>query len=403
MKVLQVSTKLQGGAGKSCLRLHQGLRSIGVDSALLTLNTDKDIPEVYNYIDHYKNPLIKWQKKLMARTIFPRKRLRMLPYSTPFYAFDFLDSSFDITTHPSYKEADLIHLHWTTDFLDYPSFFKKNTKPLVWTMHDSTAFTGGYPLETNFPFASYETVIRRQARQKKKLYQGQHLNLITPSTWMSEKAKRSELMHNTPIHVIPNAVDTDIFCLSDKTAAREQLNLPQDSTIVLFVADCISDKHKGMDILLEAIDDLDVNGLLLVIAGRFWNPPDKIPPHRYVGEIADTTEMASLYNAADVFVIPSIEDNFPNTVIESLCCGTPVVGFKIGGIAEQVTLDNGRLCSETNAVQLRKTLLESLADLKRFNAQEISDDAKRLYAQEVQARQVKRLYEDLINYELRMA
>ncbi len=398
MKVLHINTKLRGGAGKACLRLHQGLSDCGVDSKLLVLDSvHDDLPEIYNFTDHYGNAFVKWYKKLLAKTSARRKKLRLLRYGKPQAGFDFLKSPFDITHHPLYDEADIIHLHWVTDFLDYPSFFQKNTKPVVWTVHDSTVFTGGYPLETDFPFEDYKSIIEQQAAEKKKLYQEQHFNLVSPSKWMAAKIKQSELTNNFPIYQIPNSVNTDVFCFSGRELARQQLRLSQDSTIVLFVADCISDRHKGMDLFLEAIRTLYVNNLMLLVVGRFWEPPAKMPPYRYLGEVKSEEQMALLYNAADAYVISSIEDNFPNTVLESLACGTPVAGFDIGGISEQIEHgENGVICEKIEPFALKTSILELLQQ-HEFDRSRISKEAHEKYALHVQAERMKAIYNSILH------
>ncbi len=394
MKVLHVNTHLRGGAGKACVRLHQGLRNLGVDSKILTLDSNGNIPEVYSYVDAYKNPIIKWQKKLVAKTAFKRKRLRLLSYPTASDGFAFTDAPFDITRHPAYQEADIIHFHWVTDFLDYASFFKKNTKPIVWTAHDMTPFTGGYGYEKTFPFEAYKELTEHQFEAKKNWYDKQSISFVCPSKWMYEKAQQSELTKGCAIHHVPNALDTNTFKWIEQDEARQKLRLPFDNPIVLFVADSISSKRKGMELLLEAVRTLYVNDLMLVIAGRFWNPSGKMPAHRYVGEIETEEEMALLYNAADVFVIPSLEDNFPNTVIEALCCGTPVVGFDVGGIPEQV-IDgvNGRLCSKLEGFPLKTTILDLLTNKEVPNRQTISKNARQAYALHVQAQRMKDIYQ----------
>ncbi len=397
MKILHINTQLKGGAAKACIRLHEGLLRAGVSSKLLTLDETKtDIPEVYHYTDFYGNSLVKATKKMAAKFARRRRQAKLVSYPTPSDGFFLVNSSFDITANPLYEEADIIHLHWVNDFLDYPSFFKNNTKPIVWTTHDMTPFTGGYAFEQNFPFEAYQKLTEKQADIKKACYENQSITLITPSQWMKEKAEASELMSNFAKHQIPYGVDTEIFRLTNKEEARQKMRLPQDSCIVLFVADSISVKRKGIDILLEAIRTLYINNVLLVVVGRQWEPPEKIPPHRYLGEVTSEEEMSLIYSAADVFVMPSTEDNFPNTVLESLTCGTPVAGFDIGGVNEQIEHGkNGVLCPTIEPFALKTSILELLQQHK-FDRTQISAEANEKYALHVQAERVKGLYDSIL-------
>jgi len=396
MKVLHINTHLRGGAAKACVRLHEGLLEIGVDSKVLVLeNVKTDVPEVYSYVNFYKNPIQKARKKLAARLAGRRRRSKLMTYPKVSDGFYFTDSPFDITQNPLYQEADIIHLHWVNDFLDYPSFFTKNKKPLVWTMHDMSPFSGGNAFEKNFPFEAYEKLIRPQIELKKTWYKNQNMTIVTPSEWMSKKAAQSETLEGITIHPIPYCLNINKFKAVEKDEARTSLRLPYDSTIVLFVADSVSSERKGIDLFLEAMRTLYVNNLLLLVVGNSWEAPEKIPPHRYFGTVQSEEKMSLIYSAADVFVIPSREDNFPNTVLESLCCGTPVVGFEVGGIPEQIEHGkNGALCPVIDPFQLKTTILELLKT--DINREAISAEAQKKYANSIQAKRMKTLYDSLL-------
>jgi len=396
MKVLHINTHLRGGAAKACVRLHKGLLDIDVDSKVLILdNVKTDIPHVYHYIDVYKNPIQKTRKKLAIRLTGRRRRSKLLTYPTVSDGFYFTDSPFDITKHPAYQEADLIHLHWVNDFLDYPSFFTHNKKPLVWTTHDMSPFSGGNAFENSFPSEAYEKLTRPQIELKKTWYKNHPMTVVTPSEWMKEKAVQSETLENITVHAIHNGLNNNIFKFKKREEARDELRLPQDSKIILFVADKITAQRKGIDLFLEAVRTLYINNLLLVVVGSEWEPPEKIPPHRYFGQVQEEEKMASIYAAADVYVIPSREDNLPNTVLESLCCGTPVVGFEVGGITEQIEHGkNGALCSKVDAFQLKTSILELLKT--DINRELISEEAHEKYAISIQAGRMKALYDSLL-------
>lgn len=400
MKVLHINTLLRGGAAKACLRLHTGLLRSGVDSKVLTLDdTPTDVPEVYPYSFFCKNKFSKISNQLKIKTVRWRRQLRLLGYPKAPYGFYLVNSPFDITTNPLYQEADIIHLHWVNDFLDYPSFFKKNDKKIVWTTHDISPVSGGQAFEKNFPFDEYQKLIDKQSAIKKELFNKQSITFVAPSKWMQNKISSSDVIPNISVRHIPNSLDTSVFQATSKEAACQQLRLPQDEKIILFVASNIDEQHKGMATFMEAVRTLYIKDLLLVIVGRFWEPPAKIPPYRYLGHIESEAEMSLIYSAADVYVTPAIEDNFPNTILESLACGTPVVALDTGGAPEQITHGvNGLLCQDTSPQALKNSMLDFFRH-HQFDGQKISTDARQKYDLSIQAQQMKMLYSS----ELRVA
>ena len=203
-------------------------------------------------------------------------------------------------------------------------------------------------------------------------------------------------MSSFAVHHIPYGLNGEVFKYDEKDEARQRLRLPLGSCIVLFVADSISVKRKGIDILLEALRTLYVNNVLLVVVGRQWEAPDKMPPHRYLGEVKSEAEMSLLYSAADVFVMPSTEDNFPNTVLESLASGTPVAGFNIGGVSEQIEHGkNGVLCNKVEPFAFKNSIIELLQQ-HTFDRTEISRNAHEKYALHVQAERMKAVYHSIL-------
>jgi len=185
---------------------------------------------------------------------------------------------------------------------------------------------------------------------------------------------------NISVHHIPNSLDTSVFRLNAKEVACQQLRLPPDEKIILFVASNIDEQHKGMATFLEAVRTLYIKDLLLVIVGRFWEAPAKMPPYRYLGEVKSETEMSLIYSAADMYVTPAVEDNFPNTILESLACGTPVVAFDTGGAPEQIEHGvNGILCQNTSPQALKNTMLDFFRNYQFESVQMLIENMTLLY------------------------
>ena len=196
MNILILSTSDTGGAANACMRLHEGLIQTNVSSKVLVIQQKKRIPEVYNFLDIYKpRTLLKRLLKAPRVLHFKRKQNRLKKGRSIREMYSTIDSLHDVTRHPLYKWADIINIHWVVNFLDYTSFFRKNTKPVVWTLHDMFLFTGGNHYEKGFPFDQYKESITEQISQKKLLFKDKPFTIVSPSTWLFNLAKKHQHMY----------------------------------------------------------------------------------------------------------------------------------------------------------------------------------------------------------------
>jgi len=419
MKVLLVNTYDQGGAAKACIRLHKGLLRNGVESSLLFLHRSASeiIEHSYLYSPGEESLLNKIKKKikLSPKREYHQKMKKQIRSLIPgkIEWFSFPDSGIDITDHPAYRHADIINLHWVADFLDY-SFFKKNNKPVVWTMHDMNPFTGGChysgeckkylnncahcPLLIECDDDSYSGYVYK--KKQKYLASATGLSIIAPSQWLMNVSKNSPLSGKFPHQCIPYGMDPSVFVCYEKNDARKQMNLPLDKKIVLFVAHSLHTKRKGYFILREAIDMFKDENILLCSVGVKGMQETNDRQVIEMGHISDENQMSLVYSAADVFVIPSIEDNLPNTVIESLLCGTPVIGFRIGGIPDMIQNgQNGYLADKINAQSLYEAVNSYLSDINLFDRKKIRQNALLKYDLNVQANSYMELYKNCIYHQ----
>lgn len=277
----------------------------------------------------------------------------------------------NITRNKAILEADVIHIHWVNHAFLRPEDLvglSKLGKPIVWTFHDSNAFTGGCHVRYSCDHFENECgncpILKNESpddqshkiwKRKQKAYRQLDFSIVAPSRWMHDSIRRSSLLRNARVEVIPNTLETGIFRPWDKKTARKELGLSEDKFIMLSgFMPSRKDLHKGTPYLLEALQILIDKGLVdkknveLIIFGNkdTANVPDFAVSTTFLGTISDDEKLSICYSAADVFLTPSLEDNLPNTVMESLSCGTPVVAFTTGGIPDMVThLENGYLAT----------------------------------------------------------
>ncbi|WP_128543034.1 glycosyltransferase family 4 protein [Larkinella soli] len=376
MRILHLSTfHTTGGAGIAARRLNEALVRNGLDSQLLVPQTDRPEPQVTGLAE---TPL--QRKTALAR--FALDRLSFWLHErdkTVRFAFSPARVGSDLSRHPLVQQADVLHLHWTQfGFLSLDGMRKLFSlgKPVVWTLHDMWAFTGGChysgTCERYRTHCQHCPFLRRPAEhdlsyrvfeRKKAVFANVPLTFVTPSRWLSDLLKTSALAGGFPVEVLPNPIDTKRFQPSpDRADIRRQLNLPVDRRLLLFGSFNTADPRKGFRYVQEALRKAKNNlpDTELMVFGKTGPETDAalpLPVHS-LGSVSSEEQMIRIYQAADAFVIPSLEDNFPNTVIESLACGTPVVGFATGGIPEQIThLRTGYLAEPKSSDDLAAGLI----------------------------------------------
>ena len=315
--------------------------------------------------------------------------------------------------------CEVINLHWIAGFVDYRSFFSRVPRhiPIVWTFHDMNPFTGGCHYDEGcgrfveccggcpqLGSNNSHDLSGQIWRRKRNIFQQiepETLHIVTPSLWLTEEAKRSSLMGRFSISVIPNGLDTDIFLPRDPSMARAVLDLPQNARVVLFVAGSTNNRRKGFVFLAEALSELSqLPNLFLVSLGGGKPVLHSHIDHLHLGYADNDRLLSFAYSAADVLVISSVQDNFPNTVVEALACGTPVVGFSVGGIPEMVSSGVTGLLAPPGDERALAGAISHLLENDATRA-EMSANCRRIateeYSLEIQANRYIELYEALIN------
>jgi glycosyltransferase involved in cell wall biosynthesis len=193
---------------------------------------------------------------------------------------------------------------------------------------------------------------------------GKNLTIITPSSWLAEEAKASRLFSGNNIFVIPNGIDLNVYKPTGKFRAREFFNLPQNLKIILFACQSNSEERKGFQFLIELSKNLKQKNILchVITLGEPSEDLKKLElPYTSLGHIGEDWKIAVAYSAADVCVLPSMEDNLPNVILESVSCGTPVVAFDSGGISDAVIPNvTGYLAKPRDSEDLAKLVIKTL-------------------------------------------
>ena len=419
MQVLQVNigdTAAYGGASVAAYRLHRALLRSGGDSRMLVQHKSRGDPTVLITSNRITKLLTKLSLQTKLDTDWILRFYRNRPNTQ--WSVNWLPSG--LGRQVSQINPDIVHFHWVGRGLTSIREIGKLRMPLVWTLHDSWAFTGGchYPYECfryeekcglcpQLASNSEHDLSRRVWGLKNKAYKKPSVAVVTPSQWLGACAKASSLLRDKHIEVIPNTLDLNRYKPLDRRFAREVLALPQDKKLVLFGAvQSTSDPRKGFQYLQEAFQALERNAKFkhlfeLVVFGSSDTTLERetgLPVH-YLGYIHDDISLAIVYSAADVFAAPSVQDNLPNTVLEALACGVPCVTFNVGGFSDMIEhKKNGYLAQPFESKDLATGIEWVIEDAARW--EDLSRLARRTvetkFSEEVIAQKHMELYESLL-------
>lgn len=407
MKVNHLNySDINGGAARAAYRIHHALRASGVDSRMWVNMASAGDWTV-------EGPSSKRKKALaMLRQQLARPLVGALNTGNPIIHSPAVVPS-NWVKRINASDADVVHLHWVQGEMLSIADIGCIEKPAVWTLHDMWAFCGAEHYTDEFRWRegyrrknrpSHESGfdLNCWAWQRKCKHWQRPMTIVTPSRWLGDCVRESALMHDWPVSVVPNCLDTECWAPLEQALARELLGLPADVPLLLFGAmGGGRDPRKGFDLLQAALqhlcDESSVRGLELVIFGQHapQSPPTLSFPIHYTGHLHDDLSLRALYSAADAMVIPSRQDNLPNTCVEAHACGTPVVAFNIGGLPDIVEHQRtGYLAKAFETVDLAQGITWVLSQHSSGRlGQKARERAVERFSQSTVAEKYKRVYE----------
>lgn len=355
MRVLLVNTSERaGGAAVATGRLVEALNNNGVKASMLVANKETDNINVVGLPRSWRHRLaFLWERLcIFVHLRFFKKHL---------FELDIANAGVDITSLPEFKRADIIHLAWINQGMLSLAGIReilRSGKPVVWTMHDLWPASsichlslGCEKFKSHCSHCKYlphgggdKDLSYRIWEKKNSFFKPYNISFVACSKWLAAEAKASGMIRGQIVTDIPNPMNTSVFRKKDKLAARTALDLPHDRRLIAFIAQKATNINKGMNYLIEACNRLvsdhpemrDNTGVVILgghaeaFEGQFEMP---VYP---LGYISEEKKIVEVYNAIDVFILPSLSENLPNTIMEAMACGVPCVGFRVGGIAEMI-------------------------------------------------------------------
>ena len=390
MRVLIVNTSERtGGAAVAANRLMEALNNNGVKAKMLVRDkltnslTVSALPASWRLRWHFL-----WERLVVWMHLHLKRE--------HLFEIDIANCGTDITRLPEFQEADVIHLHWINQgMLSLKNIRKilESGKPVVWTMHDIWPATAICHLTLGCHYfinrcanckylpggGGSSDLSSRIWQKKQQILADGNIYYVACSRWLESEAKSSALLKGQKITSIPNPIDTHIYKKGNKQEARQRLGLPLDKKLILFASQRVTNVNKGMSYLVDACRQLgDLTKDLcevVILGGHAEEVLEQLPMKAHpLGYINDEQRVVDVYNAADVFVLPSLSENLPNTIMEAMACGVPCVAFKVGGIPEEIDhLKNGYVAAYRDAADLAKGIAWVLqeADYESLSSQAV--------------------------------
>lgn len=409
MNVIHIATTDFGGAAQGMLNLHYALLERGVNSKILVAEKTTNIGSIYKMEPNFQT--FKWSRFNLIRRIQHsfRKRGKLktvveywndkisiinapdsICYTSPF-------TNYDITQHPLVKEAEIIHLHWVGNFLDYTSFFRKTNKPIVWTLRDENPGLGGFHYTSDKNnYGSYYDHIERHFLETKRisLIHKSNITLVALSDVMKSFCSKVDFLANKRIIKIYNPINCKTYNCIDHQVAKKVLNIEDDAFVVSFVSVSLKDHRKGLTKLLDAINQINKSIKLLCVGINDFFDKEHSNVVCY-GRIENQQLLSIIYSASDVFVTPSLQESFGKTTVEAMLCGTPVISTKTGIATEIINEDCGIFIESVDTKDIIDAI--NLISERQYDRNNIQKRASSLFNPSIIAKEHIELYNSILD------
>ena len=375
---------ISGGAARAAYRLYKSLRATTnhkVDYYVKDIKLDDKNIHYLQFKNTNNNMKL---EGLIQRNYIDKNRTDI---SNTYFSFSY--NGAEIEDIKALSNCDIINLHWVDKFLADGGtlrYLVSLGKPMVWTLHDMKPFTGGCHYNAGCREFENSCLGCKQLRydphnlahkvleEKMEILKDADLTIVSPSSWLAEEAKESALFRDKRIEVIPNAIETDIYCPINKNIAKEKLKISSDKVVLQFGAHNAKELRKGFAYLIEAInlalkDPIfkqlcDDKKVLILCMGESSDEIRNLAVDSLeLGYISDDDTISLVYNATDLFILPTLEDNLPNTMLEAYACATPIVAFDTGGVTDIVKhRQNGIVVPKYDSKSLAEGIIELVGD-----------------------------------------
>lgn len=416
IKVSTISTANTGGAGIAALRLHTSLNQQKLISStfinIVNENSNEKIVRVQpsimvnsgenliNRVHGKINRTLKTNLPLFIDNLTQFKsKINNYTLNCEIASLPF--SQFKVEKEPALLTSDLIHLHWVAEFINYPTFFKSIKKPIVWTLHDMNPFQGIFHYKNdevnNHSISKIDKEIKRL--KKKFIHQHPNIHIVCLTDWMYQASKNSAALGKYPHYLIPNGLDfTQFKTVLSKDELKTTYSINNNNKTLLFISQDLKNPRKGFDLLTSSLDLITDTPFNVVTVG---NNQVELPTnfnHIHFSHIDDLGKLNELYTLADLFLLPSCEDNLPNVMLESFANGTPIISFNTGGMKDWVIpYKNGILVDDFSTKLFAQELINFANNNYIFDAKYIRSYAEQNFNQLEQTKKYTELYQNILN------
>ncbi len=407
MKVLHIGFNVNGGAGLGMYRLHRDLLAKGIDSRILCARRDTDDPTVFELPEDIK--ALGARRNAFA-AFLNKFRIRTNPYFSANRMVSFLKGKYGKTVSSPYslypieecdlvREADVVHLHWVSNFVNLPSFMADVGKPVVWTIRDENPMLGfwhfGCDIPKNLPLKEKRAEGKMRRAKVRAIQSCRTLAFASLSTGMDKKLAKHPIANGRLRMIVPNSIDGTRFHPVDRSSIRAEYGIGDGVKLLFFVSQTLNDPRKGLSELLEAVSSMRRTDLAVLCVGSGKQPP--LPKNvrvMFEGRVMDTERLSALFSASDLFVTPSHAETFGKTTTESLACGTPVVSYPNAGAMDIIGPEDGVLAKDFTIDALRSAIAQALGH--RFDPAALRARVLGRFSPDAVAGAYVRLYERLL-------